>query len=81
MPQGQITLALDWKDRFFDTVTSNAEGQGNKNMPEVYLSTLSEIVHGAPVIFNGNPDHHTYWFDRRTQPWVVKTRALNPTVD
>jgi hypothetical protein len=56
------------KTRFFDTVTTNTEGNGEKNMPEVYLSYISNILYGVPVIYDGQESYWP-WQDRRIQPW------------
>jgi hypothetical protein len=61
-------LKMKDKTRFFDTVTGNAEDNGEKNMPEMYLSYVSNIIYGAPVVYDG-AETYWPWRDRRIQPW------------
>jgi len=77
-PKGQPTRILDDYSSFFNQTTG---GSGSAGMPELYFSIMSEVLHGAPVIFTGNPDHHGPWLDRRLEPWEAANRALNPDVD
>ncbi|GHV89374.1 hypothetical protein AGMMS50267_17340 [Spirochaetia bacterium] len=56
------------KTRFFDTATGATEDNGQRNMPELYLSYISNILYGAPVVYDG-AETYWPWRDRRIQPW------------
>jgi len=87
-PKGTATLQLPERGHKFNWASGNTN---EFNQPEAYFSIISQVLHGAPVVYN-DPNApalpapftgfgYGYWEDRNLQPWGMAARQLYPDVD